>query len=134
MVRLVERHRHEAMNHERWRELERWLSLIPRPLIETRPELLVLEAWIVEKQWRYADLPAYLDRIEVLMEHITSPEADRTRLVRRARRLCAAWSSFTPWTRRALLHLCQACPGKSASRMLLRPRDRLVVLRRRDDR
>ena len=80
VVRLVEGHRHDAMNHERWRELERWLSLIPRGLIDSHAELLMLEAWILEKQWRYADLPEYLDRIETLMEQISSPEADRTRL------------------------------------------------------
>jgi LuxR family maltose regulon positive regulatory protein len=79
-VQLVERHRHQAMNHERWRQLEHWLSLLPRGLIETRPELLMLQAWIAQSQWRNTDIPAYLDRAEALMAQAALPEADRTRL------------------------------------------------------
>ncbi|MGE5602788.1 MAG: LuxR C-terminal-related transcriptional regulator [Nitrososphaerales archaeon] len=66
-AQLVEKHRLQAMNRELWRQLEQWLSLLPRRLIDTRAELLLVEAWIIQKQWRLTDLPAYLDRIEALM-------------------------------------------------------------------
>ena len=80
VVALVERHRHEAMNHENWRQLERWLSLIPRPLIDTRPELLMCQAWMLLNQWKFADLQALLDRIEPLLERSPLPEPIRTSL------------------------------------------------------
>ena len=81
-VQLLEAHRHQAMNQEQWRLLERWLSLLPRRLIDTRPELLMLEAWIAQEQWRVSDLPAHLDRIAALIDFGTQPlpEADRLRL------------------------------------------------------
>ena len=37
-VRLVETHRHAAMNQERWPDLQRWLSLLP--LLKTADHLL----------------------------------------------------------------------------------------------
>jgi LuxR family transcriptional regulator, maltose regulon positive regulatory protein len=73
-VRLVEEHRHEAMNREQWRQLERWLNLLPRPLIDARPELLMLEAWTLHGSFRLADLPACLDRAEAAIEHTPLPE------------------------------------------------------------
>ena len=75
-VQIVEAHRHEAMNQERWQQLEHWLRLLPRRLIDVRPELLLIEAWILTKQWRLADLLPYLDRIEALLETSPSPERD----------------------------------------------------------
>jgi LuxR family maltose regulon positive regulatory protein len=79
-VRLVEAHRHAAMNQENWGQLECWLKLMPRRLIDTRPELLMVEAWILTKQWKFVDLPGYLDRIETLMNQARLPEHVRARL------------------------------------------------------
>ncbi len=67
VARFVEANRHEVMNQENWRQIRLWLSLIPRRLIESLPELLMLEAWMLQQQWRNTDLPACLDRIEALM-------------------------------------------------------------------
>jgi LuxR family maltose regulon positive regulatory protein len=74
VVRLIEAHRHPAMNQEHWQQLERWLRLIPRRLINQHPQLLLSEAWILQRQWRLADLPPYLARIEALMEQAPAPE------------------------------------------------------------
>ncbi len=79
-VELVEQNRHAEMNREHWRQLERWLSLLPPPLIDARPELTMLQAWILQKQWRTTDLPAYLQRTEALLEQTALSEADRVRL------------------------------------------------------
>jgi LuxR family maltose regulon positive regulatory protein len=79
-VRVLEGYRHEAMNRENWRQLERWLGLMPRSLVDTRPELLTLEAWLMEKQWRYAELASHLDRIEKLICAGPATEADCARL------------------------------------------------------
>ena len=79
-VRLVEAYRHQLMNREQWRQLEHWLSLLPRHLIDTHPELLMLEAWILQKQWRSLDLAGHLDRVESLVSQTTLPESDCTRL------------------------------------------------------
>lgn len=73
-VQIVEAHRHEAMNQERWQQLEHWLRLIPRRLIDQRPELLLAEAWDLTRRWRLADLPHYLNRIQALLESTSPPE------------------------------------------------------------
>ncbi len=67
VVQVIEAQRHAAMNQERWFQLEQWLRLLPRHLVEARPELLLLEAWILQRRWRLAEIGPYLDRIEALM-------------------------------------------------------------------
>ncbi len=44
---LVERHIPELMNRERWQTLSRWLALLPDGLIQQRPALLLLRAWVL---------------------------------------------------------------------------------------
>lgn len=73
-VQIVDAHRHRAMNAEQWQRLEGWLRLLPRRLVDERPELLLLEAWILQKQWRFGDLPPYLARIESRMQALSLPE------------------------------------------------------------
>lgn len=91
-VEIVEAHRHEAMNQERWQQLEQWLRLMPRRLIDERPELLLLEAWLLAKQWRIADLPPHLDRIEALLESVSSPEHNLSALRGEVDALwCSVW-------------------------------------------
>ena len=80
IVRAVEGRRHKAMNREDWRQLEDWLSIVPRRLVDERPELQLLEAWILQKQWKYADIQSYLDPIEALLDRSNLPEMDRLRL------------------------------------------------------
>lgn len=70
---LVETHRHALMNREQWQVLERWLQLLPRPLIEQRAELLVAEAWLLQSRWRIADTSARLARVETIMQQELPP-------------------------------------------------------------
>ncbi len=79
-VELVEKHRYPMMNAERWRQLEQWLGMLPKRLIDRRPELLMLEAWIIQNQWRFRDLPAYLDRIEALLHEWPGESSECARL------------------------------------------------------
>ena len=46
-IRLVEAHRHAAMNQERWPDLQRWLSRLPRQVIDAHPGLVLAEAWLL---------------------------------------------------------------------------------------
>lgn len=80
VVEIIEAQRHVAMNQERWSELDHWLRLVPRRLVDERPELLLLEAWILQQRWRFADIPQYLDSIDALIAQTPPPEPRRTRL------------------------------------------------------
>lgn len=102
-VRIVETHRHATMNQERWQQLERWLRLFPRTLVDERPELLLLEAWILQRQWRFADLPPFLNRIESLLQSRPPPEPGATRLQAEVDTLRAMVSYFLLDGEQALL-------------------------------
>ncbi len=78
-VQIVEAHRHGAMNQERWQQLEHWRRLLPRRLVDERLELLLAEAWILVKQWRFTDIPPYLSRIETLIEAVPPSEPSALR-------------------------------------------------------
>ena len=45
-IQLIVRHRHDLMNKEQWHTLRRWIDLLPRELVDLRPELLMVEAWL----------------------------------------------------------------------------------------
>lgn len=67
-VGLLESHRRAAMNEERWQQLERWLSLFSRREIDSFPQLVVLEAWILHKCDRLTEIPERLDLAETLLD------------------------------------------------------------------
>ena len=77
-VKVVQAHRHQAMNEERWQQLEHWLRLMPQRLVDQRPELLLLRAWMLQVRYQFAALPPYLDRIEALLEQSPVPEPELT--------------------------------------------------------
>lgn len=79
-VQIIEARRHEAMNQERWQQIETWLRLLPRRLVDERPELSLAEAWIQHKRWRYGELAPYLARIESLLHAVVLPEDERAHL------------------------------------------------------
>ncbi len=67
-MRVVATHRYDAMNREQWQQIDRWLRMLPRRLIDEQPELLLLEVWKLQRLWRFSDLPALLERIDALIE------------------------------------------------------------------
>jgi LuxR family transcriptional regulator, maltose regulon positive regulatory protein len=72
-VRLVEAHRHAAMNQERWHDLQRWLGRLPRQSIDAHPELVLAEAWLLHHRAVLAGLPERLARAEALLQHERVP-------------------------------------------------------------
>ena len=71
-MRVVATHRYDAMNREQWQQIDRWLRMLPRRLIDEQPELLLLEVWILQRLWRFSDLPALLERIDALINSNTA--------------------------------------------------------------
>ncbi len=67
-VRVIVTHRYEAMNRERWQQIDRWLRMLPPQRVDDEPALRLLRAWILQRQWRFADLPAYLDGIDTQID------------------------------------------------------------------
>ncbi len=65
--RIVEMHASAVMNREDWPRLERWLSLLPRDLVPTRPALLVVRALIQRVRLQYSPLEATLRSAEPLL-------------------------------------------------------------------
>ncbi len=88
-VQLVQVERHKAMNREDMRQLEHWLSLFPKETIDKHPELQLMEAWILQKQWKFEDIPAHLDRTDALLERSELPQIDRLCLLSEVRALRA---------------------------------------------
>ena len=80
VVQLVEGHRHEAMNHEHWRQLQYWLTLIPRRLIDARAGASDTGGLDSAQAVARTTLSAHLARIDTLMAQAPVPEPDRVRL------------------------------------------------------
>jgi len=67
-VQLVSKHRHTALNADRWDVLERWLSLIPRRIVQQQAALLISRGWILlDRYFRVGLLPPLLDQVESLL-------------------------------------------------------------------
>lgn len=56
VVPLVARHRHDLMNKEEWHRINLWLRLLPARMVESEPELLLLQAWTMENRHRYDEV------------------------------------------------------------------------------
>jgi len=82
-VRLVETHRHAAMNQERWPDLQRWLSRLPRQVIDERPELVLAEAWLLHHRAALVDVSPRLARAGMLLQQ--TPLGEHARLDEEAR-------------------------------------------------
>ena len=63
-AQLIALHRHDLMNREEWHRLRRWLSMLPRDVIEKDPELLMVEAWLLIG---WSEIAEVMDRIKALL-------------------------------------------------------------------
>ena len=63
-VHFVEQHRHELLNNEDWRTLERWLDILPDEVVNDRPELLMAQAWVLRFQFRHEETLLMLQEAE----------------------------------------------------------------------
>src|SRR5262249_61027215 len=73
--RLIEGAMEEALNEERWRDLERWLQLLPDAVIRNYPALLIAQALVHAVQFRLRAIPPLLRRAAILMSTDASSAA-----------------------------------------------------------
>jgi LuxR family maltose regulon positive regulatory protein len=76
---LVEQHRAEAVNQERWRELARWVRHVG-PLVDDRPRLVSIHAWLAHERTDWADMRRHSDRVERLLDCEQEPSRDNDSL------------------------------------------------------
>ena len=74
-VQVVEEGLPDALNREDWVTLERWLRMMPAMLVESRPWLLILRAWIMQFTWQLGAQLRVLEQIEALLDQ---PGPDQT--------------------------------------------------------
>ena len=92
VVQVVEEGLPDALNREDWLTLERWQRLLPPALVETRPWLLMLKAWILQYTWQLDVQQRVLDQIEALLDQPGidhAPARHAARAATRSRRLPA---------------------------------------------
>ena len=75
-VQVVAQHRQTLMNHSHWLQLERWIQLFPREVINQQPEILLSEVAVLVIRQRVGEMPALLDRAEALLAQRASEKND----------------------------------------------------------
>ena len=70
------------MNQERWLDLQRWLSHLPRQAIDEHPDLVLAEAWLLHHRAARTDLPERwrAPRRSAAPAHAARPWAEHARL------------------------------------------------------
>ena len=66
-IELVAQHRYSMMNDVQWPRLENWLKMFQDNIIETSPELWMLKTWLAYQYGRWAELPALLEQLDVML-------------------------------------------------------------------
>lgn len=66
-VSLIEAERHEVLNREDFRTLERWLGMLPEAVVTARPTLLQLKAWVLRLQFKLQAIPPLFRQVESLL-------------------------------------------------------------------
>ncbi len=59
---------HQALNRLDRPTLERWLRLLPEEMIQQRPELLMIKAWVLQFTWRLDLQAQVLQQVEKLLD------------------------------------------------------------------
>ncbi len=68
VVRLIARHRHDALNDSQWHVLDRWLGLVSIRTLHQQAELLMARAWITLNYYYQVEaVPPLLDQVESLI-------------------------------------------------------------------
>ncbi len=65
---VVEGHRREAIDRERWRALERWVDRLGQDTVDARPALVLIYAWLAHQRGDFADMRRHADRAEQLLD------------------------------------------------------------------
>jgi LuxR family maltose regulon positive regulatory protein len=64
----VELHRGRAIDEERWRALERWGRRLGPDVVQTRPALVLTDAWLAHQRQDLAEMCRHCDRAEALID------------------------------------------------------------------
>lgn len=64
---IVEAHRLEILNADRWPALSRWLSKLPKAVVWKRPELLLGEAWLAYYRFNIPALTRIVEQLDLLL-------------------------------------------------------------------
>ncbi len=64
---IIETHRVEILNADRWPILIQLLSQLPEEVVWQRPELLLGECWLAYYRFRIPELSRFIDRLDVLL-------------------------------------------------------------------
>ena len=67
-ARIIESHRLEELELDRWYRLERWLAMIPHEVLQERPLLLLSRAWIYYQQSKIVEVVEIVERLEQLFK------------------------------------------------------------------
>jgi LuxR family maltose regulon positive regulatory protein len=73
---LVECHIHDALDREDWRQLERWIGLLPDEM-RGRPRLLLAQAWLSFIRYQFPAIVALLDSVEAALARATAQTAEQ---------------------------------------------------------
>jgi LuxR family maltose regulon positive regulatory protein len=65
---LIIKHRNKIMNTEQWHRLAHWLALLPRGLVDSRPELLLLQARLHRTRGAREEFAETLEAARALLE------------------------------------------------------------------
>ena len=90
-AKIVERHRHEELDRERWRTLETWLDLIPADVKKERLESLLCVAWVVHFSGRRDVLRLIVREIDSRLAH-ENPSGSVLAEVHLVKGLAAYWA------------------------------------------
>lgn len=64
----------DMFQDDRWEELSRWLAILPKPLIDQQPELLLLSAWLSTFDARLEQARQQVEKAEKLVAQAPGPD------------------------------------------------------------
>jgi LuxR family maltose regulon positive regulatory protein len=67
-VKIVEKNSQNLLNRWERHILEEWISNLPDLIVWDRPKLLLVQAWLLFREFRITDLNSVLDRMEYLLD------------------------------------------------------------------
>jgi LuxR family maltose regulon positive regulatory protein len=72
---IVERHRHEELDKDRWYVVKRWLDLLPEEIKQGRTALLLAQVRPLFEQHRLMEIPPILERVGPLLAREADDES-----------------------------------------------------------
>jgi LuxR family maltose regulon positive regulatory protein len=67
-AQIVEQHRQDILNKDKWYVLEKWLSMFSDMVIQHRPELLMAQVWVFYHHFDIQRIPSVIDAAEALLK------------------------------------------------------------------